>query len=103
MVLAIEGCFIGTDPAGDVSNAILNLLDDLRVEELIAGDLVLYLAGQLGLGLHLSHAIASSVQTMGFEHAALNRLLKAFGPMIGLIVVLGNVTIILAVFLGIVR
>lgn len=64
---------------------------------------VLYLAGQLGLGLHLSHAIASSVQTMGFEHAALNRLLKAFGPMIGLIVALGNVAIILAVFLGIVR
>jgi succinate dehydrogenase / fumarate reductase cytochrome b subunit len=40
---------------------------------------------------------------MGFEHAALNRLLKALGPVIGLIVVLGNVAIILAVFLGIVR
>jgi succinate dehydrogenase / fumarate reductase cytochrome b subunit len=64
---------------------------------------LLYLAGQLGLGLHLSHAIASSVQTMGFEHAALNRLLKALGPVIGLIVVLGNVAIILAVFLGIMR
>jgi len=63
----------------------------------------LYLAGQLGLGLHLSHAIASSVQTMGFEHAALNRLLKSLGPVIGVIVVLGNVAIILAVFLGLVR
>lgn len=64
---------------------------------------VLYLVGQLGLGLHLSHAIASSVQTMGFKHAALTRLLKGLGPLIGLIVVLGNVAIILAVFLGIVR
>jgi succinate dehydrogenase / fumarate reductase cytochrome b subunit len=64
---------------------------------------LLYLAGQLGLGLHLNHAIASSIQTMGFEHAGLNRLLKALGPVIGLIVVLGNVAIILAVFLGIVR
>lgn len=64
---------------------------------------LLYLAGQLGLGLHLSHAIAGSVQTMGFEHAALTRLLKALGPMIGLIVVLGNVAIILAIFLGIVH
>jgi len=64
---------------------------------------ILYLVGQLGLALHLSHAIASSVQTMGFEHAALNRLLKAFGPVIGLIVALGNVAIVLAVFLGIVR
>ena len=64
---------------------------------------LLYIAGQLGLGLHLNHAIASSIQTMGFEHAGLNRLLKALGPVIGLIVVLGNVAIILAVFLGIVR
>ncbi|MBL8074489.1 MAG: succinate dehydrogenase cytochrome b subunit [Nitrospira sp.] len=64
---------------------------------------ILYLVGQLGLGLHLRHAIASSVQTMGFEHAGLNRLLKALGPVIGLIVVLGNVAIILAVFLGIVH
>lgn len=64
---------------------------------------MLYLAGQLGLGLHLSHAIASSVQTMGVEHAVVNRLLKSLGPVIGLIVVLGNVAIILAVFLGIVR
>jgi succinate dehydrogenase / fumarate reductase, cytochrome b subunit len=64
---------------------------------------ILYLAGLLGLGLHLSHAIASSVRTMGFEHAALTRLLKGLGPLIGLIVVLGNVAIILAVFLGIVH
>ncbi len=64
---------------------------------------LLYLAGQVGLGFHLSHAISSSVQTMGFEHAAVNRLLKTLGPAIGLIVVLGNGAIILAVFLGIVR
>ena len=64
---------------------------------------IIYLAGQVGLGLHLTHAISSSVQTMGFEHAGLSRLLKAFGPVIGLIVVLGNVAIVLAVFLRIVR
>jgi succinate dehydrogenase / fumarate reductase, cytochrome b subunit len=64
---------------------------------------ILYLVGQLGLGLHLNHAIASSIQTLGFEHAALNRLLKMLGPVIGLTVVLGNVAIILAVFLGIVH
>lgn len=64
---------------------------------------IIYLAGQVGLGFHLSHAISSSVQTMGFEHAGLSRLLKALGPVIGLIVVLGNVAIILAVFLRIVH
>ncbi len=64
---------------------------------------VLYLVGQLGLGLHLSHAVSSSFQTLGLEHAALDRLLKAAGPAIALLVVLGNVGIILAVFLGILR
>jgi succinate dehydrogenase / fumarate reductase cytochrome b subunit len=63
----------------------------------------LYLAGQLGLGLHLNHAVTSSLQTMGLERAAFNRLLKAAGPTVALLVVLGNVAIILAIFLGIVR
>ena len=63
----------------------------------------LYLAGQLVLGFHLSHAVSSSLQTLGFEHAALNRLFKAAGPAIALLVVFGNMVIILAVFLGVVR
>ena len=63
----------------------------------------LYLAGQLGLGLHLSQAVSSSLQTLGFEHAALNSLVKAAGPSVALLVVLGNFAIILAIFLGIVR
>jgi succinate dehydrogenase / fumarate reductase, cytochrome b subunit len=62
-----------------------------------------YLAGQVGLVFHLSHAVSSSVQTLGFEHAALDRLFTAAGPSVALLVVLGNVAIILAIFLGIVR
>jgi succinate dehydrogenase / fumarate reductase cytochrome b subunit len=61
------------------------------------------LAGQLGLGLHLNHAVTSSLQTLGFEHAAFNKFFKAAGPTVALVVVLGNVAIILAVFLRIVR
>lgn len=64
---------------------------------------VVYLAGQVGIAFHLSHAVSSSVQTLGFEHAALDRLFKAVGPSVALLVVLGNVAIILAIFLGIVR
>lgn len=64
---------------------------------------VIYFAGQVGLAFHLSHAVSSSLQTLGFEHAALNRLFKAAGPSVALLVVLGNAAIIFAVFLGIVR
>lgn len=64
---------------------------------------VLYLIGQLVLAVHLSHAVSSSLQTLGFEHAALNRLFKTAGPAVALFVVLGNLAIIFAVFLGLVR
>ena len=63
----------------------------------------IYFAGQLGLAFHLSHAVSSSLQTLGLEHATLNRLFKAAGPSVALVVVLGNVVIIVAIFLGIVR
>lgn len=62
-----------------------------------------YLAGQFVLGVHLSHAVSSSVQTLGLEHAAFTRLLKTAGPAIALLVVAGNLAIILAIFLGFVR
>jgi succinate dehydrogenase / fumarate reductase, cytochrome b subunit len=64
---------------------------------------MLYLVGQLALGVHLSHAVSSSLQTLGIEHAAFNRLFKKAGPAVALFVVLGNLAIIFAIFLGIVR
>ena len=63
----------------------------------------LYLIGQVALGLHLSHAVSGSLQTLGIEHAAFRHLFKAAGPAVALLVVLGNLSIILAVFLGLVR
>lgn len=63
----------------------------------------IYFAGQLALGLHLSHAVSSGLQTLGIEHAALNRLFKLAGSGIALLVVLGNLSIIFAVFLGLIR
>ncbi|MBH0197797.1 MAG: succinate dehydrogenase cytochrome b subunit [Nitrospira sp.] len=63
----------------------------------------LYCAGQLVLGMHLSHAVSGSLQTLGVEHAALIRLFRAAGPAVALFVVMGNLAIIFAVFLGLVR
>ncbi|MCP9446550.1 MAG: succinate dehydrogenase cytochrome b subunit [Nitrospira sp.] len=63
----------------------------------------IYVAGQLVLGLHLSHAVSSVFQTWGIEHAALDHLFKLAGPGVALFVVLGNLAIIFAVFLGLLR
>jgi len=63
----------------------------------------IYVVGQLVLGLHLSHAVSSTVQTLGLEHAACNRLFQAAGPAVALIVVTGNLSIIVGIFLGLVH
>ena len=60
----------------------------------------IYVAGQCVLAMHLSHAVSSSLQTLGLEHASYNRVFKAAGPTVALLVVLGNLSIIFAVFLG---
>lgn len=59
-----------------------------------------YLAGQVVLGLHVSHGVSSSFQTLGLEHPALNRLFKGAGPAVALLVVLGNAVIVLAILFG---
>ncbi len=64
---------------------------------------VIYLAGQAVLGLHLSHALSSSLQTLGIEHPILERLFKGAGPVAALLVVAGNVAIVLAVAFGMVH
>lgn len=63
----------------------------------------IYLMGQLGLAFHLSHAVSSSAQTLGLEYGAFNRLFNAAGPSVAFVVVLGNVAIVLAIFLGVVK
>ncbi len=62
----------------------------------------IYLVAQVVLGLHLSHAVSSSFQTLGVEHPAINRLFQATGPAVAWVVVLGNAAIVLAVFGGLV-
>jgi succinate dehydrogenase / fumarate reductase cytochrome b subunit len=64
---------------------------------------VLYLAGQMVLGFHLSHALSSSLQTLGIEHPILDRLFRGAGPVVALLIVAGNMAIILAVALGMVH
>ncbi len=64
---------------------------------------MIYLAAQAVLGLHLSHAVSSSLQTLGVEHPVLNRLFGRLGPTVALVVVTGNCAIVLAVALGVVH
>ena len=64
---------------------------------------LIYLAGQVVLGLHLSHALSSTLQTFGMEHPMLDRLFRGAGPLIAMLVVVGNTAIVLAIAFGLVH
>jgi succinate dehydrogenase / fumarate reductase cytochrome b subunit len=64
---------------------------------------VIYLAAQVVLGLHLSHALSSSLQTLGMDHPMFDRLFRGAGPFVAILVVIGNTAIVLAIAFGVVH
>jgi succinate dehydrogenase / fumarate reductase cytochrome b subunit len=64
---------------------------------------IFYIVAQLALGLHLYHGIWSMLHTLGLSHPQYDRLRSAFSTLFALIVVIGNISIPLAVLTGAVR
>ena len=62
-----------------------------------------YVLAMLALGLHLRHGIWSMLQTLGLSHPRWNRLRFAFSTGMTLLVVIGNISIPLAIMTGLVR
>jgi succinate dehydrogenase / fumarate reductase cytochrome b subunit len=62
-----------------------------------------YLVAMAFLGLHLWHGGSSWFQSLGLEHPRWNLLIRGFGPVLAVLVVAGNCSIPLAVWLGIVK
>ena len=98
--------------AGVVDPSVHNQLD-VRGHRDVFGNVVhafqnpvlvlIYLIGQAVLGLHLSHALSSTLQTLGMEHPMLERLFRGAGPLIAVLVVVGNTAIVLAIAFGLVH
>jgi succinate dehydrogenase / fumarate reductase cytochrome b subunit len=61
-----------------------------------------YLAAQVFLWLHLWHGASSWFQSLGLNHPAYNPFLRKFGPVLATAVLVGNCSIPLAVFFGLV-
>lgn len=64
---------------------------------------VLYMAAMVGVGLHLSHALWSSVQTLGLNGRRWTPAALQGGRWLGILIALGFFIIPLAILLGIVR
>jgi succinate dehydrogenase / fumarate reductase cytochrome b subunit len=64
---------------------------------------VFYIVAMLALGLHLRHGVWSMLQTLGASHPRWNALRSAFATLFTAIVVIGNISIPVAVLTGIVK
>jgi succinate dehydrogenase cytochrome b subunit len=62
-----------------------------------------YIAAMLCLGLHMYHGVWSMLQTLGLSHPRWNRLRFAFAAASTAVVVIGNISIPVAVLMGLVR
>jgi succinate dehydrogenase / fumarate reductase cytochrome b subunit len=61
---------------------------------------VAYIVSMVLLGLHLNHGVSSLFQTLGINHPRFNGLLHKVGPVFSVVVVLGNISMPIAVLMG---
>jgi succinate dehydrogenase / fumarate reductase cytochrome b subunit len=64
---------------------------------------VAYVLAMIMVGLHLNHAIASAVQTLGVQNRRIVPVIRAVGPLLGFLVALGFSSVPLAILAGIVK
>jgi succinate dehydrogenase / fumarate reductase cytochrome b subunit len=62
-----------------------------------------YILAMLALGYHMYHGVWSMTQTLGWAHPRYNRLRRAFAAVFTGLVVVGNISIPVAVLAGVVR
>jgi succinate dehydrogenase cytochrome b subunit len=62
-----------------------------------------YILAMLALGLHLYHGVWSMLQTLGLNHPSWNALRNGFAVVAAAVIVLGNISIPVAVLAGVVK
>ncbi|GMV53955.1 MAG: succinate dehydrogenase cytochrome b subunit [Flavobacteriales bacterium] len=64
---------------------------------------VIYAIAMVVTGMHLNHAIQSAFQTLGINHPKYTPLIRTIGPLLGLLIVVGFLSVPLAVITGLVK
>ncbi len=62
-----------------------------------------YIVGMVLLGAHLSHGVTSLFQTLGLNHPKYNPIIRAIGPILGVVLALGFSSIPVSVLFGLVQ
>ncbi len=64
---------------------------------------VFYVVAMIVTGFHLNHAISSAFQTLGINHPRYTPLIRIIGPVLGAVIVLGFLSVPIAIMTGIVK
>jgi succinate dehydrogenase / fumarate reductase cytochrome b subunit len=62
-----------------------------------------YLVAMIAIGLHLSHGLSSTFQTLGLNHPRYNRMVRAVGPVTGIGIAALFASIPFSIYLGLVN
>ncbi len=77
----------------------LNVVNGFRVQWVSA----LYIVAQILLGMHLFHGVWSLLQTLGLNHPRYNERARGIAKLIAMVIVIGNISIPVAVVAGLIK
>lgn len=87
-------------PGGELVPDVYSMVVSSFQQPLIC---VMYLLSMIMVGLHLNHAIASAVQTLGATNRRIVPLFRVLGPGLSVLIALGFSSVPLAIILGFVK
>lgn len=90
--LYVEGQFNSADVYGNVVNGFRSPITSL-----------IYIVAMVALGLHLYHGVWSMSQTLGWRNSVNNQLWRGFATVMAIVIAGGNISMPVAVLLGIIR
>jgi succinate dehydrogenase / fumarate reductase, cytochrome b subunit len=95
----LDFTFGTVNPSFQEGNIYHNVVASFRVWPVA----VFYVLAMLAVGLHLFHGIWSLFQTLGWNTARTNRLIRNFATVAALLLTAGNISIPVAVLTGVVK
>ena len=95
----LDFTFGTVNPSFEEGNIYHNVVASFRVWPVA----LFYILAMVAVGLHLFHGIWSLFQTLGWNTARTNRLIRNVATALAVLLTAGNISIPLAVLVGVVR
>jgi succinate dehydrogenase / fumarate reductase cytochrome b subunit len=95
----LDFTFGTVNPGFEEGNIYRNVIASFRLWPVA----VFYILAMIAVGLHLLHGIWSTFQTLGWNTASANRLIRNFATFAALALTIGNISIPVAVLIGVLK